>query len=204
MEISLEQLQSIMPAAGERASIFLDFLNRAMDRFEINTAARQTAFLAQVAHESTQLNRTAENLNYSAQALLSEWPRRFNAAEVNQYARKPEAIANRAYALRLGNADEASGDGWKYRGRGLLQITGRANYRACAAGIGLPLEAQPELLEEPEGAALSAAWFWDLKNLNGYADKGSFEAITLLINGGKEGLTSRMAFYQKAIAVLNA
>ncbi|MCO2454033.1 glycoside hydrolase family 19 protein, partial [Pseudomonas aeruginosa] len=118
-------------------------------------------------------------------------------------ARNPRAIANNAYASRNGNGDEASGDGWCYRGRGLLQITGRANYRAAGAGLGQPLEQEPELLEQPEWAAISAAWWWASHGLNDLADRGEFAAITRRINGGTNGQAERLALWERAKAVLS-
>ncbi|MCO2453868.1 glycoside hydrolase family 19 protein, partial [Pseudomonas aeruginosa] len=118
-------------------------------------------------------------------------------------ARNPRAIANNAYASRNGNGDEASGDGWRYRGRGLLQITGRANYRAAGAGLGQPLEQEPELLEQPEFAALSAAWWWASHGLNDLADRGEFAAITRRINGGTNGQAERLALWERAKRVLS-
>ena len=162
------------------------------------------------AHESGQLTRLAENLNYSAKRLMQVWPNRFPALEkAQQYERNPEKLANYVYAKRLGNGDETSGDGWRYRGRGLIQLTGRGNYRAAAQGIGQPLEGQPELLEQPGPAALSAAWFWKSHGLNELADDRNddndtedFRTVTKRINGGTVGLKERMAFWEKAKAVL--
>ena len=134
-------------------------------------AYRVAAFLAQIAHESQELNRLVENLNYSAAALMSTWPKRFpTLADAEPYARQPERIANRAYANRLGNGAEQSGDGWRYRGRGIIQVTGRGNYHEIGAALALPLDVQPELLEQPANAALSASWFWKSHLLNPLAD----------------------------------
>ncbi|HHG5650489.1 TPA: glycoside hydrolase family 19 protein, partial [Pseudomonas aeruginosa] len=150
-----------------------------------------------------------ENLNYSAQGLAATWPSRYRSADGKpnalalNLARHPQAIANNTYALRNGNGDEASGDGWRYRGRGLLQITGRSNYRAAGAGLGQPLEAEPELLEQPEWAALSAAWWWSTRGLNELADQGEFATITRRINGGLNGQAERLALWERAKAVLS-
>ncbi|MCW5229714.1 glycoside hydrolase family 19 protein, partial [Pseudomonas aeruginosa] len=166
MPITEQQLLQILPNAGPRAGVFVGALNRGMTRFGITSPVRAAAFLAQVGHESGQLTRLVENLNYSARGLAATWPSRYLGADsqpnalAQRLARNPRAIANNAYASRNGNGDEASGDGWRYRGRGLLQITGRSNYRAAGAGLGQPLEQEPELLEQPEFAALSAAWWW--------------------------------------------
>ncbi|HEJ2200336.1 TPA: glycoside hydrolase family 19 protein, partial [Pseudomonas aeruginosa] len=172
MPITEQQLLQILPNAGPRAGVYVGPLNRGMTRFGITSPVRAAAFLAQVGHESSQLTRLVENLNYSAQGLAATWPSRYVGADgqpnalAQRLARNPRAIANNAYASRNGNGDEASGDGWRYRGRGLLQITGRANYRAAGAGLGQPLEQEPELLEQPEWAVISAAWWWASHDLN--------------------------------------
>lgn len=172
-------------------------------RFSLTTPTRQSAFLAQAAHESAGFTRLTENLNYSATGLAATWPGRFRGADGQPNAlarglhRRPEAIANVVYANRMGNGPEASGDGWRYRGRGLLQITGRAQYQRCGAALGLPLVEQPDLLAQPEPAVLSAAWFWQVNGLNELADAGDFEAITRRINGGLNGLAERRALWAK-------
>lgn len=173
--IDLDQLRQVIPYAGDRAAIFLAPLNAAMDAYQINTPARQAAFLAQVAHESGSLI----------------------------YVR--EIASGAAYEGRkdLGNTQE--GDGRRYKGRGLIQITGRANYGACSAalfGDENALLDNPELLELPANAAMSAAWFWSEHGLNERADRGEFERITKVINGGTNGLTDRLAFYARAQQVL--
>ncbi|HCL3630490.1 glycoside hydrolase family 19 protein [Pseudomonas aeruginosa] len=209
MLITEQQLLQIFPNAGHRAGFFVPALNAAMGRFGIISPVRVVAFLAQVGHESSQLTRLVENLNYSARGLAATWPSRYRSADGKpnalalNLARHPQAIANNTYASRNGNGDEASGDGWRYRGRGLLQITGRSNYRAAAAGLGQPLEAEPELLEQPEWAALSAAWWWSTHGLNDLADRGEFAAITRRINGGTNGQAERLALWERAKAVLS-
>lgn len=185
-------------------------LNTAMAYFDITTAPRMAAFLAELAHESGQMKRLVENLNYSAQRLMAVWPARFPTLDkAKLYERNPEKLANYVYAKRLGNGDETSGDGWRYRGRGLIQLTGRGNYFAAAQAIGQPLIEQPELLEQPEPAAPSAAWFWKSHGLNELADDQNddndtedFKTITKRINGGTVGLKERMAFWDKAKTVL--
>lgn len=175
----------------------------AVIRFSLTTPTRQSAFLAQAVHESAGFTRLAENLNYSATGLAATWAGRFRGADGQPNAlaralhRRPEAIANVVYANRMGNGSEASGDGWRYRGRGLLQITGRAQYQRCGAALGLPLVEQPDLLAQPEPAVLSAAWFWQVNGLNELADAGDFEAITRRINGGLNGLAERRALWAK-------
>ncbi|HBO2143061.1 TPA: glycoside hydrolase family 19 protein [Pseudomonas aeruginosa] len=209
MLITEQQLLQILPNAGHRAGFFVPALNAAMGRFGITSPVRVVAFLAQVGHESSQLTRLVENLNYSAQGLAATWPSRYRGADGRpnalalNLASHPEAIANNTYANRNGNGDESSGDGWRFRGRGLLQITGRKNYRAAGAGLGQPLEQEPELLEQPEFAALSAAWWWASHGLNDLADRGEFAAITRRINGGTNGQAERLALWERAKRVLS-
>lgn len=208
MQITEQQLLAIFPSARRHAGVFVSELNAAMARYRIDSRVRVAAFLAQVGHESGQLTHLVENLNYSAQGLAATWPNRFMApggkpnARALALARQPEAIANAVYGGRLGNGPESSGDGWRYRGRGLIQVTGRANYRAAGTGIDLDLEASPHLLEQPGPAALSAAWFWAEHGLNELADAGRFETITRRINGGTHGLAERIALWERAKAVL--
>ncbi|AXS87489.1 glycoside hydrolase family 19 protein [Pseudomonas aeruginosa] len=209
MPITEQQLLRILPNAGPRAGVFFEPLNRGMTRFGITSPVRAAAFLAQVGHESAQLTHLVENLNYSARGLAATWPSRYLGADgqpnalAQRLARNPRAIANNAYASRNGNGGEASGDGWLFRGRGLLQITGRSNYRAAGAGLGQPLEAEPDLLEQPEWAAISAAWWWSRHGLNELADRGDFAAITRRINGGLNGQVERLELWERAKAVLS-
>ena len=200
MPITAQQLLQTFPSAGLSAGVFVPVLNTAMNRFHISGVNRIAAFVAQVGHESGQLTRLVENLNYSADALRKTWPSRFDANLASAVARKPEQIANIAYGNRMGNA--APGDGWKYRGRGLIQITGKNNYRACGEALGLGLIAQPDLLEKPQHACMSAAWFWATNGLNTLADAGKFDAITQRINGGQNGSADRQALYARALKVL--
>ena len=204
--VTLEQLKAIMPKCAEPDK-WVDPLNQAMDRFEINTNTRAAAFLAQLAHESGQLNRLVENLNYSAERLMQVWPKRFPTMDkAKQYARNPEKLANFVYANRLGNGDEASGDGWMFRGRGLIQVTGRSNYETGGKALDLPLDSNPDLLIEFDPAALSAAQFWQSRGLNEIADTGSdssFVTITKRINGGTAGLQERQAYWKTAKSILS-
>ncbi len=209
MLITEQQLLQILPNAGHHAGFFVPALNAAMGRFGITSPVRVAAFLAQVGHESAHLTQLVENLNYSARGLAATWPSRYLGADgqpnalAQRLARNPQAIATNAYASRTGNGDEASGDGWRFRGRGLLQITGRKNYRAAGAGLGLPLEAEPELLEQPEQAARSSAWWWAAHGLNDLADSGSFALITRTINGGMNCQAERLALWEWAKRVLS-
>ena len=200
MPITVQQLLQILPNAGQVAGVFAPVLNTAMNRYQIVGAKRIAAFIAQVGHESSQLTRLVENLNYSADALRKTWPSRFSVELAADVARKPEQIANIAYGNRMGNT--ALGDGWRYRGRGLTQITGKNNYRACGEALGLDLIAHPELLEKPQHACMSAAWFWATNGLNTLADAGTFEAITQGVNGGQNGAADRQTLYAKALKVL--
>ncbi|MEA3233932.1 glycoside hydrolase family 19 protein [Pseudomonas mosselii] len=207
MPITEQQLLQILPNARPVAGIFVPALNRAMARWKIDSPVRQAAFLAQVGHESGQLRRLVENLNYSAEALVRTWPSRFTAQAAGAYARQPEKIANRVYGGRMGNGQEMSGDGWRYRGRGLIQLTGRDNYRSAGQALGLPLLENPELLELPEHAAQSAAWWWATHGLNELADAGRFSDIGSIINTGQpgrvpHGADERKALYGLAVRVL--
>lgn len=204
--ITAEQLQAICMTAGGRAAClaYLDHLNRLMPAYGIDTPARVAAFLAQVAHESADFTRVTENLNYSAAGLAATWPNRYRGpngqpnAIAQRLRRDPEAIANHCYASRMGNGDEASGEGWRYRGRGLKQLTGKDNYRACGLAVGVDLLARPELLETPAYAVEAACWFWRKYGLSAYADRGDFEGLTRRVNGGLHGLVERQAYLARA------
>mgnify|MGYP006267069445 CR=1 FL=1 len=173
--------------------------------YDINTVPRVAAFLAQTAHESGGYKALKENLNYRAETLMKVWPRYFpDLATANRYAHNQEAIANRAYAGRMGNGDEASGDGFRYCGRGLIQLTGKSNYQAFADSIETPVEQIPEFLGTFEGAIQSACWFWEANNLNQFADNGDLTTMTKRINGGTLGLADRQAHYQHAMQILGA
>lgn len=198
--VTADTLLQIMPSAGAaRAALFADPLNAAMSRFQISTNEDRTAaFLAQVAHESQCLTHLEENLNYSEEGLLETWASHFDAKLAAEYAHDAVRIGNRAYAGRDGNGDEASGDGYRYRGRGLFGITGKANYEACGKGIGYDLVNSPNVLTIAGPAALSAAWFWAERGLNALADSGNFVGITQRINGGQNGAKARLAFLVRA------
>ena len=168
----------------------------------LNTKLRLAAFIAQTAHESGSYCIAAENLNYSDKGLLATFPKYFNATNVEEYARNPQKIASHVYASRLGNGPEASGEGWNYRGRGFIQITGKDNYTKCGKSIGVDLIANPAYLETIDGAMKSAKWFWEVNNLNELADKPDFVTLTKRINGGVNGLMERREFYDKATLVL--
>ncbi|MBD9680033.1 glycoside hydrolase family 19 protein [Pseudomonas sp. PDM18] len=202
--ITEQQLLRILPNARPVAGVFVPALNAALAEWRIDTSVRIAAFLAQVGHESAQLTRCVESLAYSAQRLAVVWPRRFRAADgsptafARDIAYQPERIANLVYSDRNGNGPEKSGDGWRYRGRGLLQVTGRANYAAVAKGLDAPLLDQPQLLAEPVWACRSAAWWWNVNGLNALSDEGHFEAITRRVNGGVSGLDERTRLWLRA------
>ena len=168
--------------------------------YDINTPERVAAFLAQCAHESGGFKFLKENLNYRAESLLKTFPKYFKTLdEARQYEKKPEKIANRVYANRMGNGDEASGDGFRFLGRGLIQLTGKNNYTLFAAAIDTPLEQIPEYLQTFEGAIQSACWFWEQNNLNQWADKKDILTLTKRINGGTIGLEDRQKHYDHAL-----
>ena len=200
--ISKEQLKQIMPkATADNLEKYCMPLNDAMDRFQIDTLQRIAAFIAQIAHESGEFRAVVENLNYSAQGLMKTWPKHFPTLEIaTQYAHKPELIANKAYGDRMGNV--APNDGWRFIGRGLIGITGKDNYFLCGQGIGADLLTDPSKLELPLFATASAAWFWNWRGLNSFADRDAFVTITKRINGGYIGLESRQEYWLKAKAVL--
>lgn len=201
MNVTLQQLQKIMPQ-NKNLALFVAPLNAAMQEFEINTEQRIEMFLAQLAHESAGLTALVENLNYSKESLVKTWPTRFVASTAAPYHRQPEMIANHVYANRMGNGDKASGEGWKYRGRGAFQITGKHNYIACMMALGIDCVEHPELLEQPEAACRSAAWFFAAHGLNKVADSGDFTKMTKIINGGTIGMQHRLGLLMVAQQVI--
>ena len=201
MKLTTSQVRKIMPKAPyERASAMALYFTQWSDRFGLTTAARAAAFLAQVAHESAELTVLTENLNYSAEGLLRVFPKYFTVGTAQLYARNPEKIANRVYAGRMGNGSEGSGDGYRFRGRGCLQLTGRANYQAYARSeyCNGDLMGHPEWLAQFPGAAKSAMWFWRKNGLNRWADRGDFRGLTKAINGGLNGLDDRLKYWERA------
>lgn len=200
--LTREQLAQIIPS-----NPYLDYWYSALERclpdYDINTPRRVAAFMAQTCHESGNYRFLKENLNYRAESLMRVWPRHFPTIEVaRQYANKPEMIANKAYGNRMGNGDEASGDGWRYCGRGLIQLTGKVNYEKFAQSIETPVEDIPAYLETFEGAVQSACWFWETNNLNTFADSGDILTMTKRINGGTIGLADRQKHYEHALHIL--
>jgi len=205
--LTKEQLAQLLPG-----NPYLDHWHHALEQalpdYDINTPQRVAAFVAQCAHESGGFRALKENLNYKAVTLRKIFPKYFpNDAIANQYASLPnkqEAIANRVYGGRMGNGDEASGDGFRYCGRGLIQLTGKQNYQNFADSIETPVEDVPEFLATFEGAVQSACWFWEANNLNQWADKGDILTLTKRINGGTIGLEDRIKHYEHALHVLGA
>jgi len=163
-----------------------------LDKYNINTPLRKAHFFAQIEHESN-LKPISENLNYSSEGLLKTFPKYFTPLTAIQYRRQPEKIANKVYANRMGNGDQHSGEGWKYRGRGFIQITGKENYFRLANDTDIDCLKNPDLLLQEVNAMVSALWFWNLKGLNSLADKDNINDITKRINGGLNGLADRKA-----------
>lgn len=197
------QLKAVFPACKD-VSRWTDILATTAPDFGIDTETRFAMWVAQCGHESAQLNVLRENLSYSGRGLMHTWPSRFPTEEfANLFARQPQKLANYVYANRLGNGDDKSNDGWNYRGGGVIQLTGRAQYRVAGEALKLDLEARPSRIEQPTIAAKVAAWYWQSHGLNELADKGDFDRITETINGpGKLGLEERRAFYNKLRNIL--
>jgi putative chitinase len=205
--ITVSQLKQLLPK-----NPYVEHWHHALEQlfpdYDINTPKRMAAFVAQCAHESGGFMVLKENLNYKAASLRKIFPKYFPNDQIAQeYASKPnkqEAIANRIYANRMGNGDEASGDGFRYCGRGLIQLTGKSNYQSFADSLEMRVEDVPEYLATFEGAAQSACWFWESNNLNQWADKGDILTLTKRINGGVIGLEDRIKHYEHALHVIGA
>lgn len=197
--IDEEAFAELFPKA--RAGTWDALVSVAIPRADLSTARRLCYFLAQCGHESQGFSRLEENLHYaSADRIRAVWPSRFpTRVSAMPYVADPRALANKVYSGRMGNGDEASGDGWRYRGRGWLQVTGKANYREMAQWFGQP-DLDPDSLSNPTGAALSAAWFWTAYRLNGPCDEGDFSGLTRRINGGLTGLKERLALLDRVSA----
>jgi putative chitinase len=205
MELTLEQLKQLLPR-NPYVQYWHNALSQLLPEYEIDTPQRIAAFIAQCSHESGGFTALKENLNYRAVTLRKIFPKYFpDDGIANYYASLPnkqEAIANKVYANRMGNGDEASGDGYRYCGRGLIQLTGKDNYTWFAASLDISVEEAAEYLQTFEGAAQSACWFWETNNLNQWADKGDILTLTKRINGGTIGLDDRIKHYQHALHVL--
>ena len=178
-------------------------LSQLLDDYEINTPRRIAAFIAQCAHESGNFVFIKENLNYKAASLRKVFPKYFPTdVQAAEYANKPERIANRVYANRMGHGNEASGDGYRYCGRGLIQLTGKDNYTFFAGSLSISEDDASEYLATFEGAAQSACWFWEQNNLNRLADAGDIKGLTRAINGGYIGLEDRCNHYEHALHIM--
>lgn len=211
-------LEKLVAAGVKSPEKWLQPIQAACDKFAITTKNQEAAFIAQCAHESGGFTMLEENLNYRATTMAVCWPKRFaelgsdgkpkkekGASVPNKFAlaleRKPEMIANVVYASRMGNGPTESGEGWKYRGRGLKQLTGKDNYKRCGTAIGIDLVEQPELLLDSRYAALSAGWFWNANKCGILAESGDFVGLTKRINGGTIGLADREKRYKAVLAV---
>lgn len=204
MQITPEQLGACI-GNNPYLDHWCEALNKLLPDYGIDTPQRVAAFIAQAAHESGNFNALHENLNYRWESLRRVFPKYFPTDELaQQYAHNQEAIANRVYANRMGNGDEASGDGFRYCGRGLIQLTGKSNYQAFADSIETPIEQIPDYLQTFEGAVQSACWFWENNNLNQYADADDILTMTKRINGGTIGLEDRKKHYEHAKHVFGA
>lgn len=223
--LTREIMLQVFPKSAAFVDVYMPFLQAMTRQRQINTPRRMAAFLAQVGHESAGFTVLVENLNYSADGLAAIWGSRFaqkNSAgqyltvmdggrarrlpnsDAQKLHRRPEAIANRVYSDRLGNGSEASGDGWRYRGRGLIQVTGKSNYQQCSLGLfgDERLLATPQQLQEWHWAVESAGWYWSSRNVNALADGDDFERVTKAINGGLNGQVHRVALYRQALSLL--
>lgn len=210
MNLSVAVLAKSFGTTESKMVVWRPHVLTAMAMYGINQTNEIASFVAQCAHESMYLKRLEENLNYSAEGLANTWPGRFRDARLKpnvlaqSLARKPEKIANFVYANRMGNGNEQSGDGWKYKGRGFIMITGKSNYSACGKALGVDLVIKPDYLLMPEYACKSAAWFWHVNGLDAHDDDFSVLAETKKINGGTIGLADRQRLFNKALEALNA
>jgi putative chitinase len=196
--VNKEQLQSMH--IGEQ---WVDALNETFQRFGILSPIQQASFIGQCGHECGQFKVLEENLNYKAETLMKLWKSRFPTIEIaNEYARNPKKIANKVYASRMGNRDEASGDGYRFRGRGCIQLTGHANYFHAGQACGEDFVMNPDLVATPKYAAMTAGWFWSTHKLNQYADSRDFVMMTKKINGGIIGLDDRIKHINHALDII--
>jgi putative chitinase len=201
MILTSEQLKQIIPN-NKNIDEWCISLNKILPLYEINTTKRIAMFIAQCAHESGNFTALTENLYYRAEALMRTWPTRFPSMVIaEQYAMKPEKIANRAYCDRMGNGNEASGDGWKYRGKGLIQVTGHDNTMNFAKTKNMTAEQAADYLITFDGAVESACWYWKVNNINPWCDLGDVERVTKIINGGYNGLEDRKSKYTLAMKI---
>lgn len=188
-----------------QAKLFAPHIQTACTRFRINNAMQQAAFIAQAMHESTDFTRLEESTYYRKPETIYNTFKRLRPLGLGMlagYCKAPQALANLAYANVNGNGDESSGDGWRYRGRGLFQLTGRANYMAAGDAAGKPYKEHPELVAQPQDAALTAGWFWDGRGLNALAAQGDIDTVSRRVNGGTNGLDERRVLYHTCLEVL--
>lgn len=197
--ISADQLKALGIGAE-----WTDPLNATFQKFDISTPLRQACFIGQCSHECGNFRILEENLNYRAEALQKLWPKRFDAEKAQMCARNPKLIANTVYSNRMGNRDELSGDGYRFRGRGCIQLTGHANYYHAGQACGIDFVMEPDLVATPMYAAMTAGWFWDIQKLNRFADTRDFIGMTKKINGGTIGLNDRIKHITHALEVLTA
>lgn len=202
MKLQPAHLSTIAKCSIGVATAWLPHIEDAMAKFHIDTPYRVAGFLSQIVHESGGFMLTEENLNYQAKRLLEVFPKYFTPEQALEYANHPKFIGARVYAHRMGNGSEATGDGYIYRGRGLIQITGKDNYTACGKYFGIDLLKSPDVLKDRHYAALSAGWFWDTQWLNVFADKQDMKAMRKRVNGGLNGLEDCNAIYERALRVL--
>jgi len=182
---------------------WVDPLNETFERFGIVTHNQQAMFIGQCSHECGNFRLLEENLNYKAATLMKLWPKRFPTLEkANEYSGNSKKIANSVYSSRMGNRDENSGDGFRFRGRGIIQLTGHSSYFHCGKALGVDFVGNPDLVSSPKYAALSGGWFWSTHNLNSPADALDYTKVTKIINGGTIGLDDRIKHVQQALAVL--
>jgi putative chitinase len=203
MELTKGQLSLLIPK-NPYIDHWFHALEQLLPDYEINTPKRMAAFLAQCAHESGNFTATKENLNYRPESLVKLFSKYFDLPTAQKYCALPdkqEAIANKIYANRMGNGDEASGDGYRYCGRGLIQVTGKANYTDFADSLEIKPEEAAEYMHTFEGAAQSACWFWESRKLNTYADRGDIKGMTKIINGGYIGLEDRISHFEHALHI---
>ena len=203
--ITIDLLKALFPKTKQSVlEGYVEPLHAVAEYYNMyDNPARLAGFLAQTAHESGGFNFIKENLNYSAKGLMTIFKKYFPNEELaNQYAKQPAKIANRVYANRMGNGPEESGDGYKFCGRGLIQLTGKQNYTKFAADLGISIDETVAYLETPNGAVSSAGWFWDNNNLNQYCDKNDFVTLTKRINGGTIGLEDRKHHFDIAMKFL--
>ena len=196
--VNAEQLKQLHIGAE-----WVDALNETFARFNINSNNQKAMFIGQCSHECGNFRILEENLNYRAATLMKLWPRRFSTLEkANEYSGNAKKIANSVYSLRMGNRDETSGDGYRFRGRGCIQLTGHSNYFHAGKALGVDFVMEPDLVATPKFAALTAGWFWSTHNCNAPADALDFTKVTRIINGGTIGLDDRIKHTQQALAVL--